>query len=137
MSSIRQPLLAPIAVLAASAALGSSATASAWTYGRLLVRHSAAPSTSLETRFAGVRPPRSFLLVVTEPNREQMNFTWSLHCVGSHGGESGGASGRANVAGWRWVKRIRPNWIKHPVSCSGTIEGSAGASPVLVRVYAD
>jgi hypothetical protein len=137
MSSNRQPLLTPIAVLAAGAALACSATASAQTYGRLLVRHSAAASTSLETHFDGVHPPNSFLLVVTEPNREQLHFTWSLHCVGSHGRESGGASGRANVPGWRWLKRIRPTWIKHPVSCSGTIEGSAGASPVLVRVYAD
>lgn len=137
MSSIRQSLLTPIALVAAGVALSSGASASAGTYGRLIVRHSAAPASSLETRFAAVRAPRSFLLVVTEPNREQLNFVWSLHCVGPHGDESGGASGRASVAGWRWVKQIRPDWIKHPVTCSGTIEGSAGASPVLVRVYAN
>jgi hypothetical protein len=137
MSSFRHSVRAPIALLAAGAALCSGATASAGTYGRLLVRHSAAASAPLETRFAGVRAPRSFLLVVTEPNREQLSLAWSVHCVGSHGQESGGASGRASVAGWRWTKRIRPNWIKHPTSCSGTIEGFAGASPVLVRVYTD
>jgi hypothetical protein len=137
MSSIRQSLLAPIGLLALVAALCASGTASAGTYGRLLVRHSALASAPLETRFAGVRAPRSFLLVVTETNREQLNLAWSVHCVGSHGQESGGASGRASVAGWRWTKRIRPDWIKHPTSCSGRIEGTAGASPVLVRVYTD
>jgi hypothetical protein len=136
MSSNRQWLPSSIAVLMASSALCSS-TAAADTYGRLIVRHSAIPAASLETRFARVRPPRSFLLVVTEPNPEQLNFNWSLHCVGSGPKESGGASGRASVASGRWVKRIRPDWIKHPVSCSGTIEGSAAASPVLVRVFAD
>jgi len=136
MSSNRQRLLSSIAVLTASAALCAS-TAHAETYGRLIVRHSATPTAALDTRFAHVRPPGSFLLVVTESNREQLNFSWSVHCVGSGPKESGGASGRASVASGHWVKRIRPSWIKHPVSCSGTIEGSAGASPVLVRVFAD
>jgi hypothetical protein len=136
MSSNRQRLLSSIAVLISGSALCSS-TASGETYGRLIVRHKAAPVASLETRFARVRPPRSFLLVVTEPGREQLNFNWSLHCVGSQPGERGGASGNASVASGRWVKRIRPDWIKHPVSCSGTIEGSAAASPVLVRVFAN
>jgi hypothetical protein len=136
MSSFRQPLQASIAVVTTVAAL-SCATASAETYGRLIVRHSALPAASLETRFARVRPPRSFLLVVTESNHEQLNFSWSVRCVGSHPKESGGASGRASVVSGHWVKRIRADWIKHPVSCSGAIDGSAGASPVLVRVFAD
>jgi hypothetical protein len=135
MSPNRQRLLS-VAVLLGSAALCVS-VASAETYGRLIVRHDAAPSAALETRFAHVRAPGSFLLVVTEPKREQLNFRWSVHCTGSRPSESGGASGRASVASGRWVKRVRPHWIKHPVSCSGTIEGSAGASPVLVRVFAN
>jgi hypothetical protein len=136
MSPNRQRLLSTIAVLLMSAALCASA-ASAETYGRLIVRHSATATGALETRFAHVRAPGSFLLVVTEPKREQLNFRWSVHCTGSQPSESGGASGRASVASGHWVKRVRPRWIKHPVSCSGTIEGSAGASPVLVRVFAD
>ncbi|MFI4991217.1 MAG: hypothetical protein ACHQHO_09945 [Solirubrobacterales bacterium] len=136
MSSNRQRLLPTFALLTAGAALWASA-AHAETYGRLIVRHNATPTAALETQFAHVRAPRSFLLVLTEPNREQLNFSWSVHCVGSRPNESGGASGRANVASGHWVKRIRPHWIKHPISCSGTIEGSAGASPVLVRVFAD
>ncbi len=136
MSSNRQRLLPSIAVLATSAALSVS-PATADTYGRLIVRHSATPAATFETSFAHVRPPRSFLLVVTEPNREQLDFRWSVHCVGSARNESGGASGHASVASGHWVKRIQPHWIKHPISCSGTIEGSAAASPVLVRVFAD
>ncbi len=135
MSSNRQRLLRAIAALTVSAAL-YSVPASAETYGRLLVRENATPTTAFATRFSHVRPPRSFLLVVTEPNREQLNFRWSVYCVGSGPKESGGASGRASVASGHWVKRIQPRWIKHPVSCSGTIEGSAAASPVLVRVFA-
>lgn len=124
-----------IAAIAASAAFCSASPAAAETYGRLIVRHSATPTTAFATAFSHVRPPRSFLLVVTEPNRERLDFRWSVHCVGSGPKESGGASGRASVASGHWVKRIQPHWIKHPVSCSGTIEGSAGASPVLVRVF--
>ena len=136
MSSKRQRLLPTVTFLAASAALCST-PAAAQTYGRLIVRHNATPSAALETRFANVRPPDSFLLVVTEPSREQLNFSWSVRCVGSGPRESGGASGRASVASGHWVKRILPHWIKRPVSCSGTIDGSAAASPVLVRVFAD
>jgi hypothetical protein len=137
MSSNRQRLLPTIAAITASAALCSASSATAETYGRLIVRHSATPTTSFATPFSHVRPPKSFLLVVTEPNREPLDFRWSVHCVGSKSKESGGASGRASVASGHWVKRIQPRWIKHPVSCSGTIEGSAAASPVLVRVFAD
>jgi hypothetical protein len=137
MSSNRQRLLPAIAALIASAALCSASSAAAETYGRLIVRNSATPATSFAAPFSHVRPPRSFLLVVTEPNREQLDFRWSVHCVGSKPKESGGASGRASVASGHWVKRIEPRWIKHPVSCSGTIEGSAAASPVLVRVFVD
>ncbi len=137
MSSNRQRLLPTIAAITASAALCSASPATAETYGRLLVRDNATPTAEFATRFAHVRPPKSFLLVVTEPNREQLDFKWSVHCVGSSPKESGGASGRASVASGHWVKRIQPRWIKHPMSCSGTIEGSAAASPVLVRVFAN
>jgi hypothetical protein len=136
MSPNRQRLLPVIAALLVIAAPCANA-ASAETYGRLIVRHNATPSGALETRFAHVRAPGSFLLVVTEPTREQLNFRWSVHCTGSQPSESGGASGRASVVSGHWVKRIRPRWIKYPVSCSGTVEGSAGASPVLVRIFAD
>jgi hypothetical protein len=136
MSSNRQWLLPTIAAITVSAAFCPS-PAAAETYGRLIVRHSATPTETFAAPFSHVRPPRAFLLVVTEPNREQLNFRWSVHCVGSGPKESGGASGRASVASGHWVKRIQPSWIKHPVSCSGTIEGSAAASPVLVRVFAD
>jgi hypothetical protein len=137
MSSNRQRLLPAIVAVAASAMLCSSSPAIAETYGRLIVRDSATPTASFATPFSHVRPPKSFLLVVTEPNREPLNFRWSVRCVSSGSRESGGASGRASVASGHWVKRIEPRWIKHPVSCSGTIEGSAAASPVLVRVFAD
>jgi hypothetical protein len=134
MPSNRQRSLPLITALAAS--MLWAIPASAQTYGRLIVRHTAAPTSTLATRFTNVHAPRSFLLVITEPAQTQLEFSWSVRCLGSAPRESGGASGRANVASGHWVKRIRPNWIKHPVSCSGIIEGSAGESPVLVRVFA-
>lgn len=136
MSPRRQRLLPCLALLAAVGALCAT-SAGAETYGRLIVRHSATPSAALDTSFGHVRPPRSFLLVVTEPKGEPLSFRWSVHCIGSGPKESGGASGRAVVSSGHWVKRIRPLWIKHPVSCSGSIAGSAAGSPVLVRVFAD
>src|ERR1700744_1732191 len=120
MSSNRQRLLAFIMLPLASAG-PATASASAETYGKLLARHSALPSGSLETHFLHARPPRSFVLVVTEPTKEQLNFTWSVHCASSGRRESGGASGRASVANGHWVKRVRADWIKHPASCSGSI----------------
>jgi hypothetical protein len=137
MSSNRQGLLPAIAAIAAGATLCSASPAAAETYGRLIVRDSATPSASFATPFSHVRAPKSFLLVVTETHMEPLSFRWSVHCVGSGSKESGGASGRASVTSGHWVKRIEPRWIEHPVSCSGTIEGSAAASPVLVRVFAD
>jgi hypothetical protein len=135
MSSKRQRLLPTIAV-SAVCLLPSVAPASAETYGRLVVRHAATPSGTLATHFAHARPPSAFLLVVTEPEQVPLEFSWSVHCVGTGPKESGGATGRATVANGHWVKRIKPTWIKHPVSCSGAIEGAAGTSPVLVRVFA-
>jgi hypothetical protein len=135
MSPNRQRLLALTAASSACIAL-SSAPAGAETYGKLIVRHSAAPAATLETRFSKVRAADSFLLVVTEPAREPLSFTWSVRCNGTGHRESGGASGRATIANGHWVKRISPNWIKHPVSCSGSIDGVAAGKPVLVRVFA-
>ena len=112
------------------------AAVSAETYGKLVARHSSAPSTMLETRFGPVRPARSFLLVVTEPTKDQLNFSWAVHCYDSAHRESGGASGQVTVGTGHWVKRVRANWIKSPVSCSGSVSGSAATSPVLVRVFA-
>jgi hypothetical protein len=112
------------------------APAVAGTYGKLIVRHSAAPAEKLETDFSNVRAPRSFLLVVTEPAREPLSFTWSLRCTGANRRESGGASGRATIADGHWVKRIAPRWIKHPLTCSGSIAGVAAGTAVLVRVFA-
>jgi hypothetical protein len=135
MSSKRQRLL-PVIALGAVCLLVSAAPASAETYGQLLVRHAATPSGALATHFTHARPPSAFLLVVTEPEQVPLEFSWSVRCVGTKPKESGGATGRAIVASGHWVKRIKPSWIKHPVSCSGTIEGAAGTSPVLVRVFA-
>jgi hypothetical protein len=135
MSPNRQRLIALTAASSACVAL-SCAPASAETYGRLIVRHNAAPATALETRFSRVRAVDSFLFVVTEPTREPLSFTWSVRCSSADHRESGGASGRATIANGHWVKRIFPNWIKHPSSCSGSIEGAAAATPVLVRVFA-
>ena len=120
-------------------AIGAPAAASAFapTYGKLVVRHSAAPGSLLETRFARVPPPSSFLLVVTEPTMTPLQFKWSVHCFNTARRESGGATGEATVSSGRWVKRVRADWIKHPASCSGSVVGSASASPVLVRVFAD
>lgn len=134
-SPIRQRQLAPVAVPLLALALCQSAAAG--TYGRLIARHSAAASTTLETSFGQVRPPHSFLLVVTEPSKTPLHFTWSVHCSNSARKESGGASGEAVVASGRWVKRVSANWIKHPAACTGRVDGSAADSPVLVRVFAD
>jgi hypothetical protein len=128
--------LIPLGVALVIVAL-SAANVSASTYGRLVVRHSAAPGSMLETQFAGVRPPGSFLLVITEPAQTQLQFKWSVHCSNTARRESGGASGEATVTGGHWVKRVRANWIKHPANCSGSVVGSAASSPVLVRVFAD
>ncbi len=127
-----------IAVAIVAGALGAAAptNAGARTYGRLIVRHAAAPSTSLQTSFAAVRPPGSFLLVVTEPTEAPLEFRWSLRCASASHRESGGAEGAANVSGGHWVKRVRVDWIKHPASCTGSISGSAGTSAALVRVFA-
>jgi hypothetical protein len=135
-SPICQRLLAPAALVLLAAA-SSPAAALAETYGTLIVRHSAAAATTLETRFDRVHPPRSFLLVVSEPSKTPLKFRWSVHCSNSARKESGGASGEALVASGHWVKRVQISWINHPVSCSGGVDGSAADAPVLVRVFAD
>jgi hypothetical protein len=135
MSPTRQRLLPLIALSATIAVCPCMAQAAG--YGRLIARHSATPSGVLDTSFDDVRAPRSFLLAITESRREPLEFRWSIHCLGTGPKERGGASGRATVSSGHWVKRIRPVWIKHPVSCSGTIVGSAAASSVLVRVFAN
>jgi hypothetical protein len=122
-------------VLAIAALLPASVAAS--TYGTLVVRHSALPGTMLEAQFGRVRPAGSFLFVVTEPAKTQLQFKWSVHCYNAARRESGGASGEATVASGHWVKRVRANWIKHPAYCSGSVIGSAATSPVLMRVFAD
>ncbi len=125
-----------MAVVLAVAAI-SPLAAGASTYGTLLARRDATPSASLETSFSNVRPPASFLLVVTEPTDASISFRWSLRCVSASGRERGGASGAATVSSSRWVKRVRTDWIKHPAECSGTTSGSAASTAVLVRVFAD
>jgi hypothetical protein len=135
MSPNRQRLLGPAAATLACAALGA-APAVAGTYGKLIARHSAAPAETLETHFSHVDAARSFVLVVTEPAREPLSFTWSLRCSGANHRERGGASGRATIANGHWVKRISPHWIEHPATCSGSIAGVAAGTPVLVRVFA-
>jgi hypothetical protein len=111
-------------------------TGSATTYGKLIVRNSALPAAVLDTQFGHVRPPRSFLLVVTEPSKTELQFKWSVHCYSTSRRESGGASGEATVSSGHWVKQVRPTWIKYPAYCTGSIVGSAASSPVLVRVFA-
>jgi hypothetical protein len=135
MSPNRQRLLALTLASSAYVAL-TCAPALAETYGRLIVRHNVAPAAALETRFSRVRGVNSFLFVVTEPAREPLSFTWSVRCSSADHRESGGASGRATIANGHWVKRISATWIKHPSSCSGSIEGVAAATPVLVRIFA-
>lgn len=134
-SAIRQRRLALIVLLLASAAL-SPAGVAASTYGKLVVRHVAGPAATLQTDFVHVRPARSFLLVVTEPSEVQLAFSWSVHCFNPAHRESGGAEGEATIASGHWVKRIRADWIKHPAYCTGRVTGTAGTSPVLVRVFA-
>ncbi len=120
-----------IALAASPAAVGAAS------YGALIVRHAAAPSSSLQTHFAGVPAPGSFLLVVTEPSSAPLAFRWSLRCENAGRRESGGAGGEASVSSGHWVKRVRADWIKHPASCTGSVSGTAGTSGVLVRVFAD
>ncbi|HEX8714477.1 MAG TPA: hypothetical protein VF706_02825 [Solirubrobacteraceae bacterium] len=135
--TVQRSLVLIAATAAVTAAAAAALGAHASTYGKLLVRHDAAPSASLETRFAHVRPPGSFLLVVTEPTDAPLEFSWSLRCVSASRRESGGASGKAIVSSGHWVKRERADWIKRPAVCMGSISGSAAASPVLVRIFAD
>jgi hypothetical protein len=119
------------------AALAASTTpAAASTYGALVVRHDTAPSMTLATSFAHVRPTGSFLLVVTEQSKTPLNFRWSIRCTSGNGRESGGASGAATISNGHWVKRVGVTWIRHAASCSGKVEGSASTSPVLVRIFA-
>jgi hypothetical protein len=135
MSSNRPRIVPLLAIIAIGATAPYAASASAKSYGKLIALRHAAPAAPLDARFSRVHAPRAFLLVVTEPSNEQLNFKWSLHCVGAKPRESGGASGRASTVSGHWVKRVRPTWIKHPAFCSGTIEGSSATSPVLVRIF--
>jgi hypothetical protein len=114
----------------------SAGTAAASIYGRLIVRNDALPAAVLDTHFQHVPPPRSFLLVVTEPRKSELQFKWSLRCYNNARRESGGASGEVTVSSDRWIKQVRANWIEHPAYCTGAVVGSAATSPVLVRVYA-
>jgi len=135
LSPIRRRLLHATAVaFLAGALLPASSVAS--TYGKLIARNAAAPGALLDAQFAHARPAQSFLLVVTEPTRTELQFKWSLHCYNSARKQSGGASGQVTVSSGHWVKRVRANWIKHPVYCAGGVVGSAAASPVLVRIFA-
>jgi hypothetical protein len=129
--------LRPIALVAALVATAVAPTAvQASSYGKLIARHDAAPATPLQTSFANVAAPKAFLLVVTEPAAARLDFSWSVRCTGgSRHRESGGASGAATVPGRHWVKRVVVSWIKHPTSCTGSVTGTAAASPVLVRVF--
>jgi hypothetical protein len=112
------------------------ATVGASTYGRVIARHLAPPAASLRTSFAGVARPKAFLLVVTEPTHETLHFTWSIRCASASPRESGGATGAATVSSGHWVKRVPVAQLEHATACAGSISGSAAASPVLVRVFA-
>lgn len=134
--SLRLSLLGPAAVAALAAVLVAG-VADATTYGRLIVRNNATPASALDTRFARVPPPRSFLLVVTEPAKTKLQFTWSLHCYNAARRESGGSSGEVTVTTGHWVKQVRANWIAHPAYCTGGVTGSPTGAPVLIRIFAD
>ena len=114
---------------------GAALDVLATTYGKLIVRNNAMPASALDTQFAHVRPPRSFLLVVTEPRKTELSSSGRFTAT-ARARESGGASGEATVSSGHWVKQVRATWIKHPAYCSGSIVGSAASSPVLVRVFA-
>jgi hypothetical protein len=135
ISSLRRHLWAAVGAGLLVAAL-LPATVVAAGYGRLVVRNNALPASTLDTQFAHVAPPQSFLLVVTEPEKTALRFKWSLHCYNAARRESGGASGEALVSSGHWVKRVRADWIKHPAYCTGSIAGSTANSPVLVRIFA-
>jgi hypothetical protein len=133
----REHVLTVVVAIVLGALATTAPRAGARTYGRLIVRNAVAPSTSLQTGFSGVRPPDSFLLVVTETTDAPLEFRWSLHCASASHRESGGAEGAAVVSSGHWVKRVRANWIKHPATCMGSISGASGVSATLVRVFAD
>jgi hypothetical protein len=126
--------IAMVGVVVAGGAVPASVGANP--YGRSVARHLAAPTNSLQTRFAGVSRPRAFLLVVTEPAHAQLHFTWSIRCASASPRETGGATGAATVSTGHWVKRVPVAQFRHATACTGSISGSAGASPVLVRVFA-
>jgi hypothetical protein len=126
--------IAMAGVMVAGGALPAGVDAN--TYGRPVARHLAAPASSLQTSFAGVARPRAFLLVVTEPTHEQLHFTWSIRCTSASPRETGGATGAATVSTGHWVKRVPVAQIARATACAGSISGSAAASPVLVRVFA-
>jgi|SRR6185312_8524569 hypothetical protein len=126
--------IAMTGVLLASGAVPASAGAD--TYGRVVARHLAAPATSLQTSFSAVARPKAFLLVVTEPTHETLHFTWSIRCASASPRESGGATGAATVSSGHWVKRVPVAQIRRATACAGSISGSAAASAVLVRVFA-
>jgi hypothetical protein len=135
LSSIRAwPLRAIGFALLAGALLPAACPAS--TYGRLIARNAAAPASLLDTHFSHARPAQSFLLIVTEPTKTELQFKWSLHCYNDARKQSGGASGEVTVSSGHWVKRVRANWIKQPAYCAGGVVGSAAGSPVLVRIFA-
>jgi hypothetical protein len=121
-------------VMVAGGALPAGVDAN--TYGRHVARHLAAPASSLQTSFAGVARPRAFLLVVTEPTHEQLHFTWSIRCTSASPRETGGATGAVTVSTGHWVKRVPVAQIARAAACGGSISGSAAASPVLVRLFA-
>jgi hypothetical protein len=135
LSPRRRSLLRAIALALLTGALLPAGSAAS-TYGRLIARNAAAPATMLDAQFARARPARSFLLVVTEPTRTELQFKWSLHCYNVARKQSGGASGEVTVSSGHWVKRVRADWIEHPAYCAGGLVGSAAASPVLVRIFA-
>jgi hypothetical protein len=126
--------IAMVGVVVAGGAVPASVDAS--TYGRPVARHLAAPTSSLQTSFAGVIRPTAFLLVVTEPTHEPLHFTWSIRCASASPRENGGATGAATVSTGHWVKRVPVAQLRRTSKCAGSISGSAGASPVLVRVFA-
>lgn len=133
--SIRRRKLGLSAILVALT-VACPATAAGAGYGRLIADGAAAAPGAGEASFHHVRPPRQFWLVLTDPAQAQIRVSWSINCFNPAHRAHGGAAGQATVARGRWVKRVRADWIAKPAFCSGTVRGSAGASPVQIHVYA-
>jgi hypothetical protein len=136
-------LVVLLALACSLATLCPAALAGRSTYGRLIAQGRLDAGVA-KASFHGVRPARTYWLVVTNPNVAAISVTgalptiaWSVSCSDPAHKASGGATGEATIARGRWVKRVRADWIKHPAHCSGKVEGLSASSSLKIRIYAD